>query len=381
MDKIINILGSSGAVGEEALQVIATTPNCRVGVLAAARNAERLAAQAIELGASIAAIADPKAYDTLKRLLKDYPTKASMDVSLVATESADVVVLASSGISALEPLLLALKTQKGVVAVANKEIFLVAGRLIMEQAKTSEARLIPLDSEHNAVYRVLTKGHPPIRKITLTASGGPFYGFSRKELAKVTPAQASSHPNWSMGAKITVDSATLMNKGIELIEASYLFGVPMEQLDVLVQKSSIIHAVVDFTDGTSVAQLSPPSMKIPLGNAICYPEPYLFEESANLESLSFHKPDEQTFTSIGIAREAFQKGEHATCGLVAADEIAVNAFLLNRIEFLDIPDVVADVVAETDSKRSINSIEEAQDCYIEATQRAQTLIRSKRLAV
>ena len=435
--KTVNILGISGSVGEQAVNVVRKCDRkaggIRVGVIAAHKNAERLARLAIELKAHTAAIADTKAYGELKRLLKDHPTKATTEVSLTATSPADVVVVASSGISALKPLLLALKHQTGVVAVANKEAFLVAGRLVMEVARASKARLIPLDSEHNAIYRILATAlpHPSfnssanpdgnpdgnpsaspdtnssdnpsaspdtntsakptanpsntpsglggVRKLILTASGGAFYGFSHAQLAKVTPAQATSHPHWNMGAKITVDSATLMNKGAELIEASYLFSTPLEAMEVLVQRGSLIHSVVEFSDGTSVAQISPPSMEIPLGYAICYPEPFEFDEPpVDLETadFGFKKPDEKTFTAIALARQAHQRGEYATCAFAAADEAAVAAFLENRIGFLDIVDVVAKIVATMPRGKSINSVGDAEDCYFEAFSKTQEFMAS-----
>lgn len=379
----INILGATGSVGSQAAELIRENPGLyRVGVLAADKNAAQLARLAVQLGADHAAVADVGAYDELKRLLANTGIGCSNQPQLAATTPADVVLVASGGISGFEPLLQALASQEGIVAVANKEAFLLGGRLVMERAARSEARLIPVDSEHSAVYR-LSQGGSSLKRIILTASGGPFYGRSRRQLTKVTPKQALAHPNWQMGDKITIDSATLMNKGIEVIEASHLFALAPENIEVVVQRDSLVHAVVEFADGSCAAGLGEATMKTPLAAAFMFPHcPESNSKSLDFTriELKFSPPDEETFPCLRLAKQAFAQGETATVVLCAANQVAVAAFLADRLAFLDISELIASTLAKfPDCKKPITTPSQALEAYAEAVAVAEQLLERRLL--
>jgi 1-deoxy-D-xylulose-5-phosphate reductoisomerase len=268
---------------------------------------------------------------------------------------ADVVIAAISGAAGLEPTLAALNAKRRV-ALANKECLVSAGKLFMNAARASGATVLPVDSEHNAVFQALTAGpREAVERVTLTASGGPFRAHSFERLARVTPEEALKHPTWSMGAKITIDSATLMNKGLELIEAHHLFGLPPAQLDVVVHPQSIVHALVSFHDGSVVAGLSVPDMRLPISYCLNWPDRAEWEaprlDLAKAGTLTFEAPDTVRFPALALAREALAAGGAAPTLLNAANEIAVEAFLARRIGFNDIPGLVRDVLARAETER------------------------------
>ena len=380
----INILGVTGSVGSQAARLIQENPKLyRAGVVTSHRNAAALARLAAELGADHAAIADGAAYRELKRLLADTDIECSAEPMLAATTPADVVLVASGGVGGLEPLLLGLESQEGIIALANKEAFLLAGRLVMDAARRSKAKLIPVDSEHSAIYR-LSQGGKSLRRIILTASGGPFYGYSRQQLAAVTPSQALAHPNWRMGDKISVDSATLMNKGAEIIEASYLFALPPEDIGVLIERNSVVHAIVEFADGSYAAGLGEATMKTPLAAAFMHPHcPQHGSKPLDFTSLGlkFFFPDEETFDCLRLAKLALVTGETATAVLNAANQAAVEAFLRGKIAFLEIPELIAEATAQNaELTKPISSLKQALDCHAAATAAVRQLLEPAKVA-
>jgi 1-deoxy-D-xylulose-5-phosphate reductoisomerase len=312
---------------------------------------QRLAALAREFRATLAVVADPNCHIELKGALGDsgIRTAAGREGLLeAAAAEADIVIAGITGVAGLEPTFASLQPRRRL-ALANKECLVSAGSIFMRRAAEKGTVVLPLDSEHNAVFQALGAGpRDSVEKVTLTASGGPFRTASREQLAAVTPKQALSHPTWSMGAKISIDSATLMNKGLELIEAHHLFGLPAEQLDVLVHPQSIVHALVAYCDGGVVAGLSIADMRIPIAhclgwpNRMAWPAPRL--DLSRLGSLSFEAPDLQRFPALSLARQALAAGGAAPTVLNAANEIAVEAFLAGRLPFAGIAAIVADVM-------------------------------------
>ena len=348
MDKpkkqIIAILGSTGSIGVQCLDVIDKHPDFfEVVTLTSNNKWELLAQQAIKFNADSVVIANEQHYINLSNALKDYPIKVYAGKEaleqVVCGENVDCVVSALVGYAGLAPTIAAIKCGKKI-ALANKETLVVAGELVMRLAKEYNAPIIPVDSEHSAIFQSLVGEYTPIEKIILTASGGPFYGYSREQLESVTLAQALKHPNWSMGSKITIDSATMMNKGLEVIEAKWLFDVPVSDIDVYVHRSSVVHSMVQFRDGAVKAQLGSPDMRQPIQYALSFPV-RLPLDNKRLDfggmDLSFGKVDMDTFYSLRLAYEAVDKGGSVPCVMNAANEIAVGAFLNERISFLDIP--------------------------------------------
>lgn len=349
MKRRIALLGSTGSIGTQALEVIATHPDdFSVELLTANSNASLLIKQAIRFNAATVVIGRKELFNEVNNALLPHHIKVFAGeesvLQCLAMESIDLVLAAMVGFAGLKPVIEALKNKKPV-AIANKEALVVAGDLITRIAAENKTAILPVDSEHSAVFQCI-QGEllNPIRKVILTASGGPFRGKDKKFLEGVTPHQALQHPNWSMGAKITIDSATLMNKGLELIEAKWLFGLKPEQIEVIVHPQSIIHSMVEFEDGSMKAQMGLPDMKLPIQYALAYPKRLSpgftnFNFALN-KNLTFEYPDEETFRCLAIARQVMIKAGNAPCAMNAANEIAVAGFLNNEIRFNDIPTLV-----------------------------------------
>jgi len=347
--KNIAILGSTGSIGTQALEVIQANPkHFKVEVLTANSNADLLIAQALTHRPNAVVICDESKFQYINDVLfeKDIKVYAGKDAlaQIVAMEEIDVVLTALVGYAGLVPTLNAIDAGKHI-ALANKETLVVAGELVTAAAKAKGVNIYPVDSEHSAIFQCLVgEWENPIEKIYLTASGGPFRGKNQEDLAKVTKAQALKHPNWEMGAKITIDSASLMNKGLEVIEAKWLFGLKNEQIDVIVHPQSIVHSIVQFQDGSMKAQMGLPDMKLPIQYAIGYPKrlPSDFPRFNFLDypTLSFEQPDKKTFRNLQLAFDALEKGGNMPCILNAANEVAVDAFLHDKIGFLEMSDVI-----------------------------------------
>ncbi len=352
--KTISVLGSTGSIGQSTLDVVRNNPDkFKIYGLSAHRDSEALLSQIDEFSPQVVCITDEKAYHELKEKV-DSHTKLvfgleEIEATFVAPE-VDLVVMAISGVIALKPIIEAIKAKKNI-AMANKESIVATGRLIPEMACEYGVQILPVDSEHSAIWQCL--GNYPsekVRKVYITASGGAFRNLSKQELRKVTPEQAIHHPRWKMGKKITVDSGTLMNKGLEVIEAMNLFDLSFDQIEVLVHPQSIIHSMVEFVDGEVIAQLGATDMRIPIQYAITYPEkiqtlvqPIDFIE---LGSLTFEKPKFENFPCLNLAFSAAKAGGTLPCVLNSANEIAVEAFLAGKIKFNVIPKIVEKVMVE-----------------------------------
>ncbi len=355
MKKRVAILGSTGSIGTQALEVIDANPDIfSVSVLTAGDNADLLIEQAVKFKPAEVVICNEQHFERVKSALLPFNIKvysgAAALVSVVESGDVDVVLTAMVGYAGLLPTIHAIKAKKNI-ALANKETLVVAGELITALAREHGVSIYPVDSEHLAIFQCLAgESDNPIEKIVLTASGGPFRGKDREFLAHVTKAQALKHPNWSMGAKITIDSATLMNKGLEVIEAKWLFNLNASQIDVIVHPQSIIHSLVQFEDGSMKAQMGLPDMKLPIQYALNYPlrlkSNFPRFNFMDYPSLTFEKPDLDTFRNLAIAYEALEKGGNAACIINAANEIAVDAFLRDKIGFLDISDVIVESLAK-----------------------------------
>jgi 1-deoxy-D-xylulose-5-phosphate reductoisomerase len=347
--KHIAILGSTGSIGTQALEVIKAHPAIfAVEVLTANGNANLLIKQAIEFKPNAVVIADELKYQTVKDALDKHDIKvyagAKAVEQVVQMENIDIVLAAIVGYAGLASTIAAIKAKKNI-ALANKEALVVAGELVTALAKKNGVNIYPVDSEHSAIFQCMAgEWENPIEKIYLTASGGPFRGKNKEFLASVKKEQALKHPNWDMGAKITIDSATLMNKALEVIEAKWLFNLKAKQIEVIVHPQSIIHSIVQFKDGSMKAQMGLPDMKLPIQYALSYPNRLIstFERFnfLNYPNLTFEKPDVDTFRCLSLGFEAMQKGGNTSCVLNAANEVAVNAFLNDKISFLKIAEVI-----------------------------------------
>ena len=347
--KRIAILGSTGSIGTQALEVVeAHTDQFEVEVLTARNNTKLLIEQSIKFQPNVVVIENEANYDVVKAALSHTNIKVFCGSEAVASvtqmESIDLVLTALVGFSGTIPTLKAIEAGKNI-ALANKETLVVAGALVTQKAREHGVDIFPVDSEHSAIFQCLTgELNNPVEKLLLTASGGPFRGKKKEALMKVTREQALKHPNWSMGAKVTIDSASLMNKGLEVIEARWLFGLPAEKIEVVVHPQSIIHSMVQFEDGSIKAQLGLPDMRLPIQYAMTYPHRLQskfprFDFSA-YPSLTFEKPDTETFRNLALAYEALRKGGNMPCIMNAANEIAVQEFLNGRIGFLTMSEVV-----------------------------------------
>lgn len=354
--KGIAILGSTGSIGTQALEVIEAYPAYfDLQVITAQYNAELLIEQAKKFQPNAVVIGDESKYEQVKNALlaEDIHVYAGADAlsQVVTFNEVNIVLTALVGYAGLKPTLAAIDAGKDI-ALANKETLVVAGELVTQRAREKGINIYPVDSEHSAIFQCLVgEFHNPIEKIYLTASGGPFRGWKTEQLATVTRAQALKHPNWSMGAKITIDSATLMNKGLEVIEAKWLFHLKPEQIDVIVHPQSIVHSLVQFTDGSMKAQMGLPDMKLPIQFALTYPE--RFETNfprfnfMDYPQLTFEQADKETFRNLNLAYEAMEKGGTAACALNAANEVAVQLFLEEKIEFLSIAKINELVMNDT----------------------------------
>ncbi len=355
----ISVLGATGSIGDSTLDLMRSLPGkFQLGAVTANKDAAKLARIAKEFRAKFAAVADDDEYFRLKDLLAGSGIEAAggrQGLQGAAQAEADIVVAAITGAAGLSPAFSALAPNRRI-ALANKEALVCAGDIYMARVRETGAEILPLDSEHNAVFQALggSEGKSADR-ITLTASGGPFRKFGKEELASVTPEQALKHPTWSMGAKITIDSATLMNKGLELIEARHLFAVDPSKLDVLVHPQSVVHAIVRFNDGSMVAGLSVPDMKIPLAHCLAWPGRLEWDapklDLAKLGTLTFEAPDLERFPALRLAREAMEAGGAAPVILNAANEIAVAAFLEGRIGFCVIASLVEAALERAERER------------------------------
>ena len=352
--KRIAIFGSTGSIGTQALEVIAANPGLfSAEVLTAHHNDELLVQQALQFNPNMVVIVDEKKYQKVKQALSHTDIKVfSGEKSLEEVASMDcydLMLAAIVGYAGLKPTLCAINKGK-VIALANKETLVVAGDIIMRKAVENRVPIIPVDSEHSAIFQCLVgETRNKIEKVLLTASGGPFLGRKPNYLVNVKREHALQHPNWSMGAKITIDSATLMNKGLEMIEAKWLFNLKPEQIQVVVHPQSIIHSMVQFEDGSIKAQMGLPDMKLPIQYALAFPKriPNQFPRAdfKKINTLSFEEPDIKTFRNLALAMDALQKGGNLPCIMNAANEVAVFAFLHNRISFLDMTDVIEKTMA------------------------------------
>jgi len=346
--KSVTVLGSTGSIGVNTVDLIARSEQSfRTVALTGNRNIDLLARQAIDLNAEFVVTADGRGYKKLKDLIGSHPIEVaagSQAVTEAAERSADVVIAGIVGAAALEPTLAAAR-RGATIGLANKESLVCAGDLMTEEIRKSGARIIPVDSEHNAIFQVFDfKDAHHVQKIILTASGGPFRDCSLEHMKTVGPAQAVAHPNWDMGAKISVDSATMMNKGLELIEAFHLFPVEEEQIDIVVHPQSVIHSMVSYVDGSVLAQMGTPDMRTPISYALAWPERMATGGTPlslpKIRSLTFEEPDFQRFPALRLARNALKKGGGAPTVLNAANEVAVGFFLNETIGFLDIVSIV-----------------------------------------
>jgi 1-deoxy-D-xylulose-5-phosphate reductoisomerase len=341
MKKVL-ILGSTGSIGVQALEVVGASDELEVVGLSAARNWESLVDQAREHGVPAVALADPEAAQAARSAWKGRVLDGEEGIrELIAGSGADLVLNALVGSAGLGPTIVAL-TEGIELALANKESLVVGGELVTALAEATDTRIVPVDSEHSALHQLVRGETGNVDHIVLTASGGPFRG--RTDLSGVTREEALAHPTWDMGGKITIDSATLINKGLEVIEAHHLFGIPYERIDVVVHPQSIVHAVVQLNDGASLAHLGHPDMRVPISYALNYPERADVEvptlDLAATAELSFERPDLAAFPCLRLAREAGEAGGTAPCVLNAANEVAVAAFLDGRLAFTGIPEVI-----------------------------------------
>ena len=357
MVKQLCILGSTGSIGTQTLDVVRAYPE-RYGVyaLCANRSIDLLVAQAKEFHPEVVCIADESLYEALSTQLSAIHfegkvwTGADAIAEVVTMGSVDIVVAAMVGYAGLRPTIEAIKAGK-TIALANKETLVVAGEIICDLAVQHHAPILPVDSEHSAIFQSLVgEDRSEIEKILLTASGGPFRTFTREQMETVTAADALKHPNWEMGAKITIDSASMMNKGFEVIEAKWLFGVPVEKIEVLVHPQSIVHSAVQFTDGAIKAQLGAPDMRLPIQYALSFPERLASDfpraDLFALKNLTFEKPDLERFPNLGLAYEAMRRGGNTPCVLNAANEVANLAFRENRCGFLQMSDIISETMAK-----------------------------------
>lgn len=383
--KNIVLLGSTGSIGQSALAVMRRFPDrCRVLALSANTNGALLAAQARLFHPQFVAIVDPAAACEIR---EDLPAGTRLLVGaegvlqLAQLAEADLVINAIVGSAGLMPSLTAIEAGQ-TLALANKETLVMAGALIMQKAQERGVEILPIDSEHSAIKQCLSSGRrEEIRRLILTCSGGPFLKTAAAEFDRITVAQALNHPTWNMGKKVTIDSATLMNKGLEIIEAHHLFGIPEEQIEVVVHPQSLVHSFVEFIDGSVMAQLGIPDMKIPLQYALFYPERLASDNGAfcltRFQSLDFEEPDQEKFRCLALAREALKKGGTAPTVLNASDEYAVDAFLQEEIGFNEIPLVIAEVLQAHQVKTS-PALEEILAADEWAKREAQMFISARR---
>lgn len=381
MKKRIAILGATGSIGTQTLEVVEKNPDLfEVEVLTANNNTQLLIAQAKKFQPNVVVISNSCHYDEVSEALRKEPIKvyAGREAlqQVVEMSTIDVVVTAMVGYSGLIPTCNAIKAGKHI-ALANKETMVVAGEIINQLAIENKVNIYPVDSEHSAIFQCLVgEINNEIEKIYLTASGGPFRGFSMEQLAKVTKGDALKHPNWDMGAKITIDSASMMNKGFEVIEAKWLFGLGPEQIDVIVHPQSIVHSIVQFMDGSMKAQMGLPDMKLPIQYALSFPErlPSSFRRFNFLDypKLTFEQPNTKNFRNLALAFEALNRGGNMPCILNAANEVVVHAFLNDKISFLQMPEIIEHIMDKASFLKN-----PSLDDYIQTDKEARILTAAK----
>lgn len=385
----VTILGSTGSVGQSTVDLIARDPaSYRVEALVAGNSVEALAEQARRLNARVAVVANPQRYRALKDALAGTAVEAAAGpeavIEAASRPTAEWVMAAIVGFAGLAPVLAAAR-RGALVALANKEALVCAGSLLTEAIGESGGVLLPVDSEHNAIFQVFdAEQKRAIERLILTASGGPFRNWSLADMADATREQALAHPNWDMGAKITIDSATMMNKGLELIEAHLLFGLPGEQIDIVVHPQSVIHSMVAYRDGSVLAQMGTPDMRVPISHALGWPAridgPAARLDFAELAPLTFERPDSGRFPSLRLARQALVTGGIAPIVLNASNEVAVAAFLAGRIGFLDIARVVEDVMMATEELgAAVEGLQHVQAAELAARRRAEAAVQNHSL--
>lgn len=386
--KRLAILGSTGSIGTQALDVVAAHPDMfEVEVLTAHSNATLLIDQAKQFRPNAVVVTDQAKYEEVKNALNLYPIKVftgkqSLD-EVVQWDTVDMVIAAIVGFAGLSSTLAAIDAGK-TIGLANKETLVVAGELVMQRAAEKKVAIIPIDSEHSAIFQCLVGEQlNTINKIILTASGGPFIGRKPNYLVNVKATHALQHPNWDMGAKITIDSATLMNKGLEMIEAKWLFGLRNEQIDVVVHPQSIVHSLVEFNDGSIKAQLGLPDMKLPIQYAMAFPQRitnnfkrFSFKEYNNL---TFEEPDYKTFRNLALAKDAMFQGGNIPCIMNAANEVAVAAFLANKVSFIEMSDIIEDAMKSI-PRIDKPTLEEYEACDTAARAYATELVKKSQLA-
>jgi 1-deoxy-D-xylulose-5-phosphate reductoisomerase len=380
MKKKIALLGSTGSIGRQTIEVVKANPEkFEIIAITANLNYNLLIKQAKEIKPKYVVIADDKKYNQVKEALSDYQISVLSGyksvVEIVNIDEINFVIIALVGYSALLPTIKSLENNKQI-ALANKEALVVAGDLITKLAKQKGIELLPIDSEHSAIFQSLVgEDRTKIEKIYLTASGGPFRGYTTEKLAKVSKIEALKHPNWNMGGKITIDSATMFNKGLEMIEAKWLFDLQTSQIDVIVHPESIIHSLVQFTDGSIKAQMSLPDMRLPIQYAMSYPErifsPFHRFSFLDYPKFTFEYPDYEVFRSLKLSIYALEKGGNLPCVLNAANEVAVFAFLRDEIEFLKIFDIVENTMKQIDFQDNLTL-----DDYIETDRISRQIAKS-----
>ena len=357
MVNCVSVLGSTGSIGRQSLDIISRMENIRVAALTAGTNVDRMLEQCRQFQPELAVMATQEAALELKSRIGDLPVRIRFGeggLEEAATLSGvDCVITAVVGMVGLKPTLAAIRAGKRI-GLANKETLVCAGELVMAEAEKHGAQIVPVDSEHSAIFQCLMGSHSPdeVEKIILTCSGGPFFGKSREELGSMTKADALRHPNWKMGPKITVDCSTLMNKGLEVIEAMRLYHLPLEKVEVVIHRQSIIHSMVEFCDGAVMAQMGTPDMRLPIQLALTYPErmacPVEKLDLLNCGGLTFHKPDLEAFPCLALAMDCAKRGGNICAAMNGANEEAVALFLADRIGFYDIYNLVSGAVAATE---------------------------------
>jgi len=382
--KRIAILGSTGSIGKQALDVVRRYPALfKAEVLTARKSSAILISQALEFNPAAVVISQKESYSEVRDALKGTSIKvlSGQDAinEVLKGESVDMVLNALVGFAGLAPTLTALQNGK-VLALANKESLVAGGNLVMRMTDSRKNILLPVDSEHSAIFQCLQGEQATVEKIILTASGGPFFKYTSRQLNSITRDQALNHPTWNMGAKVTVDSATLMNKGLEVIEAYWLFGQPLERIEVLIHPQSLIHSMVQFSDGSVKAQMSIPDMRLPILYAMAYPERLGLPDAKRMDlshfcSMEFHKPPFNRFPCLEMAYQAMKQGGNIPCALNAANEVAVDAFLNNKLGFTAIPKIISKTL-ETVSRISDPDYSQLEDTHREAGQVAQNLLTS-----
>ncbi|PZF73779.1 1-deoxy-D-xylulose-5-phosphate reductoisomerase [Taibaiella soli] len=386
--KRLAILGSTGSIGTQALEVVAAHPDLfEVEVLSAHSNDTLLVEQAIKFKPNAVVVTDESKYEAVKAALHAYPVKVFAGLKslneVVQWDTVDVVLGAIVGFAGLHSILAAVDAGK-YVALANKETLVVAGELVMKRAAEKGSLIVPVDSEHSAIFQCLVgESSRTIEKVILTASGGPFLGKKPNFLVNVKASHALQHPNWTMGAKITIDSATLMNKGLEMIEAKWLFGLQNEQIEVTIHPQSIVHSLVQFNDGSLKAQLGLPDMKLPIQYALAFPHrihnDFKRFDFKDFPKLNFEAPDYKTFRNLALAKDAMFKGGNAPCVLNAANEVVVHAFLQNKVGFMEMSEMIEQTLEQVNFIEH-PTLEDYENSDKEARIRVQELVKKSQLS-